>query len=216
MPGRRLKGLQAGDCWRVSKLGHGLSFCGRLNAHTGVHANPEKGHLMHALGRDPKRMCVAVVSMTATVAVCLLSLFGAAGAQGAMIKSCPSAASLKSAAGTPLTLQSKAAGADVLCHYTHVLSATTQDSVSVAVEPMSESNAAFLSDAKAFAKDLKAPLKKLSGIGDEAWEYTEPKSKVAGNGTPTTTVTIVVGKREVTVIADIPAKNVLAVAKRVS
>lgn len=76
----------------------------------------------------------------------------------------------------------------MLCHYTHVLSATTQDSVSISVEPLSESDAAFLSNAKAFAKDLKAPLKKLSGVGDEAWEYTEPRSSLAGNGTPTTTV----------------------------
>jgi hypothetical protein len=171
---------------------------------------------MHALGRDPKCMRVAVISLMATILICLLSLLGAQGAQAAMIKKCPPAGSLKSAAGTPLTLASKAAGEDVLCHYTHVLSATTQDSVSIAVEPMSQSNAAFLNAAKAFAKALKAPLKKLSGVGDEAWEYTEPKSKLAGNGTPTTTVTIVVGKREVTVIGDIPAKNVLAVAKQVS
>jgi hypothetical protein len=171
---------------------------------------------MHALDRESKCMRVVAISMIATVAACLLLLLGAGGAEAAMIKKCPSAGSLKSAAGTPLTVQSKAAGEDVLCHYTHALSATTQDSVSIAVEPLTESNAAFLSAAKSFAKDLKAPLKKLSGVGDEAWEYTEPKSKLAGNGTPTTTVTIVVGKREVTVMGDIPAKNVLAIAKQVS
>jgi hypothetical protein len=171
---------------------------------------------MHTLDRDPKCMRATITPVTVAIVVCLLSLLGVEGAQAAMIKKCPSAGSLKSAAGTALTIQSKAAGEDVLCHYTHVLSATTQDSVSIAVEPLSESNAAFLKAAKAFAKDLKAPLRILSGLGDEAWEYTEPKSKLAGNGTPTTTVTIVVGKREVTVIANIPAKNVLAVAKRVS
>lgn len=51
---------------------------------------------------------------------------------------------------------------------------------------------------------------------DEAWEYTEPKSTLVGSGTPTTTVTVVVGKLEVTVIGDIPGKNVVAVAKQVS
>jgi hypothetical protein len=156
------------------------------------------------------------MAVTVVAVVCLIALVGAAAAQAAMIKKCPSAGSLKSAAGTALTIQSKAAGQDVLCHYTHVLSPTTQDSVSIAVEPLTESNAAFLKSAKTFAKALKAPFKMLSGIGDEAWEYTEPKSKLAGNGTPTTTVTIVVGKREVTVTGNIPAKNVLAVAKRVS
>jgi hypothetical protein len=171
---------------------------------------------MHALGRESKCMRMVVISMITVGVVCLPSLLGAGGAQAALIKKCPSAESLKSTAGTPLTIESKAAGEDVLCHYTHMLSPTTQDSVSIAVEPLTESNAAFLKAAKAFAKDLKAPLKKLSGVGDEAWEYTEPKSKLAGNGTPTTTVTIVVGKREVTVMGDIPAKNVLAVAKQVS
>jgi hypothetical protein len=154
--------------------------------------------------------------LVAVVVVTLPSLLVASDANAAMITKCPSAASLKSAAGTSLTIQSKAAGLDVLCQYTHVLSPTTQDSVSIAVEPISGSDAAFLSAAKGFAKALKAPLKMLSGVGNEAWEYTEPKSAVVGNGTPTTTVTIVVGKREVTVIADIPAKNVLAIAKRVS
>jgi hypothetical protein len=162
---------------------------------------------MHTLGRDPKCVRTTVTSLTAALAICLLSLLGAAGAQAAMVKKCPSAAALKSAAGTSLTIQSQAAGMDVLCHYTHVLSKTTQDSISIAVEPMSESNAAFLKAAKAFAKDLKAPLKMLSGVGDEAWEYTEPKSKLAGNGTSTTTVTIIVGKQEVTVMGDIPART---------
>jgi hypothetical protein len=171
---------------------------------------------MHALDRAPKCMRVVAISTTTTVAVCLLSLFGAAGAQAAIIKKCPSAGSLKSRAGTPLTIGTNKVGTDVFCSYTHALSATKQDSLSIAVEPLGESDAAFLSSAKAFAKDLKAPLKKLAGIGDEAWEYTEPKSKLAGNGTPTTTVTILVGKREVTVIGNIPAKNVLAVAKQVS
>ena len=172
---------------------------------------------MHALGRDAKSLRVVVMSTTATVAAFLLLLLGAGGAQAAMIKKCPASGSLKAAAGTSLKIgTSKAGGQDVFCDYTHPLSATTQDSLSVAVEPLSESDAAFLSAAKAFAKTLKAPLKMLPGIGDEAWEYTEPKSEVVGNGTPTTTVTIIVGKLEVTVIGDIPAKNVLAVAKQVS
>jgi hypothetical protein len=66
------------------------------------------------------------------------------------------------------------------------------------------------------ANGLKAPFKQLSGIGDEAWEYTEPKSKLDAGGLPTTTVTIVVGKRDVTVISNIPARNALAVAKQVA
>jgi hypothetical protein len=174
---------------------------------------------MLALDRGSK--CVRVVrvvrvSMAATVAGCLLSLLGAAGAQAAMIKKCPSAKSLKAAAGTSLTIRTDKAGRDVFCDYTHPLSATLQDSVSIAVEPLGESVAAFERDAKAFAKGLKAPFKKLAGIGDAAWEYTEPRSKLDAGGLPTTTVTIVVGKREVTVISNIPAKNVLAVAKQVS
>jgi hypothetical protein len=72
------------------------------------------------------------------------------------------------------------------------------------------------STAKSNAKGLKAPFKILSGIGNEAWEYTEPKSSLDAGGLPTTTVTIVVGKREVTVISNLHAKNVLAVAKQVS
>jgi hypothetical protein len=138
------------------------------------------------------------------------------GPQAAMIKKCPSAKSLKAAAGTSLTIGTHKVGMDVLCDYTHPLSATLKDSLSIAVEPLGESAAAFEREAKAYAKDLKAPFKKLSGIGSEAWEYTEPRSKLDAGGLPTTTVTIVVGRREVTVISNIPAKNVLAVAKQVS
>ncbi|HEX3617850.1 MAG TPA: hypothetical protein VHU61_15020 [Solirubrobacteraceae bacterium] len=108
---------------------------------------------MHRLDRDPKCTRVTAMAVTVVAVVCLIALPGAAGAQAAMIKKCPSAGSLKSGAGTALTIQSKAAGQDVLCHW---------------------------------------------------------------NGTPTTTVTIVVGKREVTVMGNFPAKNVLAVAKQVS
>lgn len=70
--------------------------------------------------------------------------------------------------------------------------------------------------AKANAKGLKAPFKQLSGIGDGAWEYTEPASKLDAGGIPTTTVTIGVGKREVTVISNLHANNVLAIAKQIS
>ena len=42
------------------------------------------------------------------------------------------------------------------------------------------------------------------------------RSKLDAGGIPTTTVTIVVGKREVTVISNLHAQNVLAVAKQVS
>jgi hypothetical protein len=171
---------------------------------------------MHALDRGSKSARVLRVAMAAAVAACLLPLLGTAGAQAALIKKCPSAKSLKAAAGTPLTITTHKVGMDVFCDYTHPLSAILKDSVSVAVEPIAESNAAFERDAKAYAKDLKAPFKKLSGIGDEAWEYTEPRSKLDAGGIPTTTVTIVVGKREVTVISNIPARNALAVAKRVS
>ncbi len=172
---------------------------------------------MHVLSRKSKGLRAMAALTSAAVVVCLLSMIAAQEASAAaMIKKCPSAGSLKSAAGTSLKLASAAAGQDVFCHYTHALSATAQDSISISVEPLTESDAAFLSAAKTFAKGLKAPLKMLSGIGDEAWEYTEPKSSIAGSGTPTSTVTIVIGKREVTVIANIPAKNVLAVAKQVS
>jgi hypothetical protein len=171
---------------------------------------------MHALDRNPKCTRAVVISTTATVVVSLLSLIGAGGAQAALIKKCPSAGALKSAAGTALTIGTDKAGADVFCDYTHPLSAILQDSVSISVEPIQESEAAFESDAKAFAKGLKAPFKKLSGIGNEAWEYTEPKSKLDAGGIPTTTVTIVVAKREVTVMSNLSAKKVLAVAKQVS
>ncbi len=157
-----------------------------------------------------------VLGSIATVVVCVASLLGAAGAQAAIIKECPSAASLKAAAGTSLTIKTDKAGMDIFCDYTHPLSATLQDSVSIGVEPLGESEAAFERDAKAFAKDLKAPFKKLSGIGDEAWEYTEAKSSLDAGGLPTTTVTIVVGKREVTVISNLPVEHVLAVARHVS
>jgi hypothetical protein len=171
---------------------------------------------MHALDRDPKRMRVVGPATAVFAAICLLSLLVAAGAQAALIKKCPSPKSLKAAAGTALTIGTNKAGMDIFCDYTHPLSATLQDSVNTSVEPRGGSDAAFESAAKTFAKDLKAPFKKLSGIGDEAWEYTEPKSKLAAGGLPTTTVTIVVGKREVTVISNLQAKNVLAVAKQVS
>jgi hypothetical protein len=171
---------------------------------------------MHAVDRGLKCARVLRVSMAAAVAACLLSLLGAAGAHAAMIKKCPSPKSLQAAAGTPLKIGTHKVGMDIFCDYTHPLSATLQDSVSISVEPLGESDAAFERGAKAYAKDLKAPFKKLSGIGDEAWEYTEPKSKLDAGGLPTTTVTIVVGKREVTVITNIPAKNALAVAKQVS
>jgi hypothetical protein len=171
---------------------------------------------MHAVDRDLKRMRVVGPSMAVIAATCLLSLLGAGGAQAALIKKCPSPKSLKAAAGTALTIGTDKAGMDIFCDYTHPLSATLQDSVNVSVEPLGESAAALESTAKANAKGLKAPFKKLSGIGDEAWEYTEPKSKLDAGGIPTTTVTIVVGKREVTVISNLHATNVLAVAKQVS
>jgi hypothetical protein len=171
---------------------------------------------MHAQDREQKCARVRRAPMAAIVISCLLLLLIAAGAQAAMIKKCPSAKSLASAAGTSLTIGTHKAGMDVFCDYTHPLSATLKDNVSIAVEPLRESDAAFERDAKAFAKDLKAPFKQLSGIGDKAWEYTEPESKLDAGGLPTTTVTIVVGKREVTVISNLPAKNVLAVAKHVS
>jgi hypothetical protein len=170
---------------------------------------------MHAVEWDPTRARV-VISTTATVAVCLLSLMTANGAQAAMIKKCPSPKSLKAAAGTALTIGTDKAGMDIFCDYTHPLSATLQDSVNMSVEPLGGRAAALESTAKANAKGLKAPFKKLSGIGDEAWEYTEPKSNLDAGGVPTTTVTIVVGTREVTVISNLHAKNVLAVAKQVS
>jgi hypothetical protein len=171
---------------------------------------------MHALDRDPKHMRAAGPPMAVIAATCLLSMLGAAGAQAAMIKKCPSPKSLKAAAGTALTIGTDKAGMDIFCDYTHPLSATLQDSVNMSVEPLGESVAALESTAKANAKGLKAPFKKLSGIGDAAWEYTEPKSSLDAGGIPTTTVTIVVGKREVTVISNLHAKNVLAVAKQVS
>jgi hypothetical protein len=171
---------------------------------------------MHTQDRDPKCARVQRVSMAAIVAACLLSLLGAVGAQAAMIKKCPSASSLKAAAGTSLTIGTHKVGMDVFCDYTHPLSATLKDSVSIGVEPVRGSDAAFERNARAYAKDLKAPFKQLSGIGDKAWEYTEPRSKLDAGGIPTTTVTIVVGKREVTVISNLSAKNVLDVAKQVS
>jgi hypothetical protein len=73
---------------------------------------------------------------------------------------------------------------DVFCDYTHPLSATLQDSVSISVEPLGGSEAAFERNAKAIAKGLKAPFKELSGIGNEAWEYTEPTSKLDAGGCP--------------------------------
>jgi hypothetical protein len=172
---------------------------------------------MHATSRASRWMRVAVIATITTVAFCLLAPIAADGAQAAMITKCPSAGSLKSAAGTSLTIRSnKIVAGVVLCDYTHALSAIKQDSVSIAVDPMQYSDAAFAGVVATYAKDLNAPLKKLSGIGDEAWEYTEPDAKTSPNGIATTTVTIVVGKREVTVGANIPAKNVLAVAKQVS
>jgi len=171
---------------------------------------------MHALDRDPKRMRVVGPPMAVIAASCLLSLLGADGAQAAMIKKCPSPKSLKAAAGTALTIGTDKAGMDIFCDYTHPLSAVLQDSVNLSVEPLGGSAASLESTAKANAKGLKATFKKLSGIGDAAWEYTEPKSKLDAGAIPTTTVTIVVGKREVTVISNLHAKNVLAVAKQVS
>jgi hypothetical protein len=170
---------------------------------------------MHALDRDSKCARVLRASMATLAAACMMSLLGTAGAQAAIIKKCPSAKSLKAAAGTSLTIGTNKVGMDVFCDYTHPLSAILKDSVSIAVEPLGESDAAFERGAKAMAKGLKAPFKQLSGIGDEAWEYTEPRSKLDAGGIPTTTVTIVVGTREVTVISNLPAKNVLAVAKQV-
>jgi hypothetical protein len=170
---------------------------------------------MHPLGRDPTRTRI-VITTSVTTALCWLSLIAANGAQAAMITKCPSAKSLRAAAGTALTIGTDKAGMDIFCDYTHPLSATLQDNVNMSVEPLGESAAALEKTARANAKGLKAPFKKLSGIGDEAWEYTEPKSKLDAGGLPTTTVTIVVGKREVTVISNLHAKNVLAVAKQVS
>jgi hypothetical protein len=171
---------------------------------------------MHAEDRDPRRARVHRLSMAAIAAACLLALLGAAGAQAAMIRKCPSARSLRAAAGTSLTIGTHKVGMDVFCDYTHPLSATLKDSVSIAVEPLRGSDAAFERNARAYARDLKAPFKQLSGIGDKAWEYTEPRSKLLAGGIPTTTVTIVVGRREVTVISNLTAKDVLAVAKQVS
>ena len=171
---------------------------------------------MHAVDRNPKRAGAVGPRMAVIAATCLLSLLGADGAQAAMITKCPAPRSLRAAAGTALTIGTDKAGMDIFCDYTHPLSATLQESVNMSVEPLAESAAALENAAKANAKGLKATFKKLSGVGDEAWEYTEPKSKLDAGGLPTTTVTVVVGKRELTVISNLHAQNVLAVAKQVS
>ena len=171
---------------------------------------------MRALDRDLKCTRGVVVSIAAGVAACLPLVLGTGAAQAALITKCPTPKSLTSAAGTQLTLKQSKAGMDVFCDYTHPLANFKQDSVSISVEPLGESDSAFESSSESTAKALKAPFKKLSGIGDAAWEYTEPKSKIPDTGAPTTTVTILVGKREVTVISNLEAKHVLAVAKRVS
>ncbi len=171
---------------------------------------------MHASDREPKGTRVRRALIATLVACSLLSLLTAAGARAALIRRCPSASALEGAAGTPLTIGTHKVGMDVFCDYTHPLSQTLKDYVSIAVEPMRESNAAFERNARAYARDLKARFTQLHGIGNAAWEYTEPRSALDGGGNPTTTVTIVVGRREVTVISNLDARNVLAVAKQVS
>jgi hypothetical protein len=168
------------------------------------------------MNRALKPIRVIGTPVAVIAATCLLPLFGADGAQAALIKKCPPAKSLRAAAGTALTIGTDKAGMDIFCDYTHPISTTLQDNVNLSVEPLGGSAAALERIAKAKAKGLKAPFKTLSGIGDAAWEYTEPKSKLDAGGNPSTTVTIVIGKREVTVISNLHAKNVLAVAKQVS
>jgi hypothetical protein len=158
----------------------------------------------------------AAAAAAAAAAVCVMLLLSATAAHAALIRKCPSAASLRAAAGTSLTIKTGKAGMDVFCDYTHPLSAILQDNVNVGVEPLGVSASAFERQARAFAKALKAPFQSLSGIGTEAWEYTEPRNKLDNGGIPTTTVTIVVGSHEVTVISNLPAKNVLAVARQLS
>ena len=104
----------------------------------------------------------------------------------------------------------------MFCDYTHPISATLQDSVNLSAEPLSGSAATLESTAKANAKGLKAPFKRLSGIGDCGLGIHRAQVQTRRRWQPTTTVTIVVGKREVTVISNLNSKNVLAIAKQAS
>jgi hypothetical protein len=151
-----------------------------------------------------------------TLVSCLLWVIGATAANAALIRKCPSPQALEAAAGTPLTIGTHKAGMDVFCYYTHPLATPLQDYVNIGVEPLGESSAAFERSAEAFARALKVPFKRLAGIGAEAWEYTERRTKLDDGGRPTTTVTIVIGTREVTVISNLAAQKVLALAEQVS
>jgi hypothetical protein len=61
----------------------------------------------------------------------------------------------------------------------------------------------------------KTPLKHLSGIGSVAYEFTQNDASNDADSIATTGVFAIIGSEEFDVLGDLPAKNIVAIAKAV-
>jgi hypothetical protein len=148
------------------------------------------------------------IAVTAAVGGSALISAGVAQASSPALK-CPAASSIDKAAGTTLNrTESESADGYLVCGY----STGKYGNVVVGGGKVKGFSAAdFAEVVKLHSK--KTPLKKLSGLGSIAYEFTQNDAKNNADGIATTGVFTIVGDEEFDVIGTIPAKNVIAIAK---
>jgi hypothetical protein len=149
---------------------------------------------------------------TVVVAFGTSVLIGAAVAQAASVPTkCPKGSALDSAAGTTLKLKvSEGTSGFLLCTYSNKkYGNVTMGGAKVKGLSASE----FAAVVKLQSK--KTPLKHLSGIGSVAYEFTQNDASNDADSIATTGVFAIIGSEEFDVLGDLPAKNIVAIAKAV-
>jgi hypothetical protein len=162
----------------------------------------------YALGRTvPSRLA----TVAAAAAGITLTLFSGAAASSSIVSSCPSGSSLKSAAGQSLTRgESVTAQGSIVCSYTGQHHA----GLGIEIIPFKVSTSLYTTYLKeAVAKYKGAKVQSISGLGHAAIEYTQNNAKSSQNGVADSGVIVIASGKEVVVAGDLPAKNVLAIAR---
>ncbi len=148
------------------------------------------------------------IAVAAALGSSVLISTGVAQAASPPLK-CPAASAIEKAAGTALKrTESESAEGYLVCGY----STGKYGNVVVGGGKVKGFNAADFAEVVKL-QSKKTPLKKLSGLGSVAYEFTESDAKTNADGIATTGVFTIVGDEEFDVIGTIPAKNVIAVAK---
>jgi hypothetical protein len=143
-------------------------------------------------------------------------LFSEDALASSVLTSCPSAASIQSAAGESLTrIESSADKGTVVCVYT----GKKQSSFAISVAPLSGLSKAVIGEIESqvksqLASDHGIGFKTVSGIGAGAVEYTQNKGARTGNGYPGVVLAVFTSRAEITIDSDLPQKNILALAHK--